>query len=84
VQVGKLGSAKRHDYTPQFAIRLTQKDFGLAFSAARRANLSLPATEAAAGVNATETANGGEDDFSAVVRWMEQQVVAERSLPSAA
>jgi 3-hydroxyisobutyrate dehydrogenase-like beta-hydroxyacid dehydrogenase len=37
VQVGKLGSTKRHDYTPQFPIRLMQKDFGLALSAAARA-----------------------------------------------
>jgi 3-hydroxyisobutyrate dehydrogenase len=84
VQVGKLASTKRHDYTPQFPIRLMQKDFGLALSAARRASLSLPAAEAAAAVNAAETANGGEDDFSAVVRRMEQQVAAQSSLPPAA
>ena len=84
VQVGKLASTKRHDYTPQFPIRLMQKDFGLALSAARRASLSLPAAEAAATVNAAESATGGEEDFSAVVRWMEDQLVAERSLPPAA
>jgi 3-hydroxyisobutyrate dehydrogenase-like beta-hydroxyacid dehydrogenase len=61
-----------------------QKDFGLALAAATRAGLSLPATEAAAGVNAAETANGGEEDFSAVVRRMEQEVAAKRSLPPAA
>jgi 3-hydroxyisobutyrate dehydrogenase-like beta-hydroxyacid dehydrogenase len=84
VQIGKLGSTKRHDYTPQFPIRLMQKDFGLALSAARRANLSLPATEAAATVNAMESATGGEEDFSAVVRWMEEQLVTDNSLPPAA
>lgn len=84
VQVGKLASTKRHDYTPQFPIRLMQKDFGLALSAARRASLSLPAAEAAATVNAAESATGGEEDFSAVVRWMEAQLVAESSLPPAA
>lgn len=84
VQVGKLASTKRHDYTPQFPIRLMQKDFGLALSAARRASLSLPAAEAAATVNAAESATGGEEDFSAVVRWMEDQLVAESSLPPAA
>jgi 3-hydroxyisobutyrate dehydrogenase-like beta-hydroxyacid dehydrogenase len=84
VQVGKLASTKRHDYTPQFPIRLMQKDFGLALSAASRASLSLPAAEAAAAVNAAESANAGEEDFSAVVRWMEEQVAAQSSLPPAA
>jgi 3-hydroxyisobutyrate dehydrogenase len=84
VQAGKLASAKRRDYTPQFPIRLMHKDFGLALGAAMRAGLSLPATEAAAAVNAAEAANGGEEDFSAVVRRMEQEVVAESSLPPAA
>jgi 3-hydroxyisobutyrate dehydrogenase len=84
VQAGKLASTKRHDYTPQFPIRLMKKDFGLALDAAMRAGLSLPATEAAAAVNAAETGNGGEEDFSAVVRRMEQEVAAESSLPPAA
>jgi 3-hydroxyisobutyrate dehydrogenase-like beta-hydroxyacid dehydrogenase len=84
VQVGKLASTKRHDYTPQFPIRLMQKDFGLALSAASRASLSLPATEAAAAVNAAESATGGEEDFSAVVHRMEHQVAAENSVPPAA
>ena len=84
VQAGKLASTKRHDYTPQFPIRLMKKDFGLALSAATRAGLSLPATKAAAAVNAAENANGGEEDFSAVVRRMEQEVAVETSLPPAA
>ena len=84
VQAGKLASTQRHDYTPQFPIRLMHKDFGLALSAAMRAGLSLPAIEAAAAVNAAETANGGEEDFSAVVRRMEEEVAAESTLPPAA
>jgi 3-hydroxyisobutyrate dehydrogenase-like beta-hydroxyacid dehydrogenase len=84
VQVGKLASTKRHDYTPQFPIRLMKKDFALALSAATRAGLSLPATEAAAAINGLETASGAEEDFSAVVRRMERQVAAESSLPPAA
>jgi 3-hydroxyisobutyrate dehydrogenase len=83
VQIAKLASSKRHDYTPQFPIRLMHKDFGLALAGAMRAGLSLPATEAAAAVNAAETANG-EEDFSAVVRRMEQEVAAEISMPPAA
>ena len=44
VQAGKLASTERHDYAPQFPIRLMKKDFSLALSAAMRAGLSLPAT----------------------------------------
>ena len=84
VQAGKLASTQRHDYTPQFPIRLMHKDFGLALSAATHAGLSLPVIEAAAAVNAAEAANGGEEDFSAVVSRMEQEVAAESSLPPAA
>jgi hypothetical protein len=56
----------------------------LIVSAAMRAGLSLPALEAAAAVNAAEAASGGEEDFSAVVRRMEQEVAAESTLPPAA
>lgn len=69
---GKLASAKRNDYTPQFPIRLMRKDFGLILAEAGDLGLSLPATEAAAAINSEEAASGGEEDFSAVVRRMEQ------------
>jgi len=72
VQAAKLASAKAYEYAPQFPIRLMLKDFGLALSAAARADLALPATQAAALVNAAEFRSGGEEDFSAVIRRMEQ------------
>jgi 3-hydroxyisobutyrate dehydrogenase-like beta-hydroxyacid dehydrogenase len=69
---GKLVSAKRGDYTPQFPIRLMRKDFGLILNEAERVGLSMPATQAAAAINAEEAASGGEEDFSAVIRRMER------------
>lgn len=72
--VGKLATAKRQDYTPQFPVRLMHKDFGLVLSAAAKVNLAMPATEAAAAVNEVEASSGGEEDFSAVIRRMEQKV----------
>jgi 3-hydroxyisobutyrate dehydrogenase-like beta-hydroxyacid dehydrogenase len=72
--IGKVASAKRADYTPQFPIRLMQKDFALILSEAARLKLRMPATEAAAPVNTAEAATGGEEDFSAVVRHMEEQL----------
>lgn len=77
VQTAKLASAKAHEFAPQFPIRLMRKDFGLALRAAARAGLALPATEAAAVVNAVESGSGGEEDFSAVIRHMEQAAGAE-------
>ncbi len=71
--VGKLATAKRNDYTPQFPVRLMRKDFELILNAAKRRDVSMPATKAAADVNFAEAASGSEEDFSAVIRRMEQQ-----------
>jgi 3-hydroxyisobutyrate dehydrogenase-like beta-hydroxyacid dehydrogenase len=74
---GKLASAKRNDYAPQFPIRLMRKDFELVLTAAAQCGLSMPATEAAAVVNSAESAAGVEEDFSAVIRRMEKEVTVE-------
>src|SRR5437868_2517273 len=79
---GKLATAKNGDYSPQFPIRLMRKDFGLALSAAEQSALSMPATEAAATINAEEAAGNREEDFSAVIRWMEE-TRQEHALPAA-
>jgi 3-hydroxyisobutyrate dehydrogenase len=81
---GKLATAKRNDYAPQFPIRLMSKDFGLILTAAAQRGLSMPTTEAAAVVNSVEAETGGEEDFSAVIRRMEQQVGLEHALPPVA
>jgi 3-hydroxyisobutyrate dehydrogenase len=80
---GKLASAQKHDYAPQFPIRLMRKDFGLIVAAAARSGLSMPATEAAAAVNFAEAVRGSEEDFSAVIRRMEQQPVLDKVPPPA-
>lgn len=81
---GKMISAKQHNYSPQFPLRLMHKDFGLILDAAARSGLALPGTEAAASVNAAEAASGGEVDFSAVIRRMEQQAELAPAGPPAA
>jgi 3-hydroxyisobutyrate dehydrogenase-like beta-hydroxyacid dehydrogenase len=81
---GKLVSAKQNDYTPQFPVRLMHKDFQLVLAAAAHAGLDMPATEAAAVINAAEAASGGEEDFSAVIRRMEQQAELALAGPPAA
>jgi 3-hydroxyisobutyrate dehydrogenase-like beta-hydroxyacid dehydrogenase len=70
--LGKLATAKQNDYRAQFPLRLMQKDFGLILSKAAELGVPMPATEAAAESNAAEAARGDEEDFSAVIRLMEQ------------
>jgi 3-hydroxyisobutyrate dehydrogenase-like beta-hydroxyacid dehydrogenase len=82
--VGKLATAKRNNFAPQFPMRLMQKDFELILTAAAHCGLSMPATEAAAVVNSAEAEYAGEEDFSAVIRRMEEQVAVERVLPPVA
>jgi 3-hydroxyisobutyrate dehydrogenase-like beta-hydroxyacid dehydrogenase len=82
--LGKLATAKEHDYSPQFPVRLMHKDFGLILAAAAQHGLSMPVTEAAAAINSAETASGNEEDFSAVIRRMEQQAGVKQVLPPAA
>lgn len=78
--VGKLSSAKLHDYRSQFPLRLMHKDFGLIRAEAAKLGLVMPATEAAAVFNAAEMARGGEEDFSTVIRGMEEQILVEHAV----
>jgi 3-hydroxyisobutyrate dehydrogenase len=72
VQAAKLATAKQNDYAPQFPVRLMDKDFKLILAAAAQQNLWMPATERAAAINSDVAASGTEEDFSAVIRRMEQ------------
>ena len=58
-----------------------RKDFGLILKEAARLGVSMPATEAAAVANSAEAESGREEDFSAVVRYMEQQLRPELTVP---
>jgi len=70
---GKLATARRNDYAPQFPVRLMSKDFALILAEAAQLDVSMPATERAAAVSSAEAATGGDEDFSAVIRRMELQ-----------
>jgi 3-hydroxyisobutyrate dehydrogenase-like beta-hydroxyacid dehydrogenase len=71
--VGKLQRAIMGDYTPQFPLRLMNKDFGLILNLAAAVGAQMPATRAAFEVNALRAAVGNEQDFSAVILQMEEQ-----------
>ena len=68
---GKLAKAARSDYTPQFAIRLMNKDFRLILEMAARIQVPMPVTAAAFQINTAEAADSTEEDFSAVIRLAE-------------
>jgi 3-hydroxyisobutyrate dehydrogenase-like beta-hydroxyacid dehydrogenase len=70
--VGKLARVAINDYTPQFPLRLMNKDFELILQAAAKAHIPMPVTEAAFQVNSEELAHHDGDDFSAVLRRMEE------------
>jgi 3-hydroxyisobutyrate dehydrogenase len=69
--VGKLARAATNDYSPQFPLRLMNKDFQLILAAAAHEHAAMPVTEAAFRVNSDELAHSDEEDFSAVLRRME-------------
>jgi 3-hydroxyisobutyrate dehydrogenase-like beta-hydroxyacid dehydrogenase len=75
--VGKLARIAINNYGPQFPLRLMNKDFQLILKEAAKADVPMPATEAAFSVNSEElaggeTAGGDEKDFSTVMRRMEE------------
>ena len=71
--VGKLERAIKGDYSPQFPVRLMNKDFGLILSLASAVGARMPATDAAFEVNARQLDLGPEQDFSAVILQMEKR-----------
>jgi len=71
--VGKLQRAANNDYSPQFPLRLMNKDFGLILKLADAVGAQMPAASAALEVNAAQLTPGNEQDFSAVILQMEKQ-----------
>src|SRR5712664_3468016 len=70
---GKLQRAMKSDYSPQFPLRLMNKDFRLILNLAVVFVTGTPATETAFEVNEKQSEQGSEQDFSAVILQMEKQ-----------
>jgi 3-hydroxyisobutyrate dehydrogenase-like beta-hydroxyacid dehydrogenase len=77
--VGKLQRAMTGDYSPQFPLRLMNKDFGLILNLAAAVVAQMPATQVAFEINSAEAAQGNEQDFSAVILRMEEQAHLDAS-----
>jgi 3-hydroxyisobutyrate dehydrogenase len=71
--MGKLQRAMNGDYSPQFPLRLMNKDFWLIVNLAAAVGAQMPATVAAFEVNAKQLDQENEQDFSAVILQMEAQ-----------
>jgi 3-hydroxyisobutyrate dehydrogenase-like beta-hydroxyacid dehydrogenase len=71
-QKAKLPNARGQTYPTQFALRLMWKDFGNVLRLAGEQQVPIPATAAAYQVFTIEQRKGIEEDFSAVIRTMEE------------
>jgi 3-hydroxyisobutyrate dehydrogenase-like beta-hydroxyacid dehydrogenase len=71
--VGKLGRAIKNDYSPQFPLRLMNKDLTLILKLAAEVDAEMPATRATLEITAAQSAQGQEQDFSAVILEMEKR-----------
>jgi 3-hydroxyisobutyrate dehydrogenase-like beta-hydroxyacid dehydrogenase len=69
----------KSDYSPQFPLRLMNKDFGLILNLAAAVGAHMPATRAAYGINTMQSEQGKEQDFSAVILQMEKQASLGRT-----
>jgi 3-hydroxyisobutyrate dehydrogenase-like beta-hydroxyacid dehydrogenase len=69
--VGKLGRVSEEDYSPQFPLRLMNKDFRLILETAAELTVPMPATAAAFQINSAELGGESDEDFSIVVELME-------------
>jgi 3-hydroxyisobutyrate dehydrogenase-like beta-hydroxyacid dehydrogenase len=75
-QKSKLENVRDETYPPAFPLRLMFKDYRLILDTAARLPAAMPATTAAAQISGAELARqsaaGRDEDFSSVVRAMEQ------------
>jgi len=79
----KLLRAERDDYSPQFPLKLMNKDFRLILEKAGEIGAPMPVTAAALQINAARTAVNGDEDFSIVINEMERLArVHENSRPA--
>jgi 3-hydroxyisobutyrate dehydrogenase len=72
-QKAKLEYVHRNEYPPTFTLRLMCKDFNLVLARAAEVGAAMPATAAAQQICAAAmNAGEGEEDFAAVVRFIEE------------
>jgi 3-hydroxyisobutyrate dehydrogenase-like beta-hydroxyacid dehydrogenase len=68
----KLENARREEYPAAFPLQHMDKDFGLIAALAEECVVPMPATAVASQISNDERARKSDDDFSAVIRLMEE------------
>ena len=71
-QKSKLANAKSDQYPTLFALSLMHKDLGLVMRQAAEISVAMPATAAAEQMYTVAMAKGRDEDFSAVIRLMQE------------
>jgi 3-hydroxyisobutyrate dehydrogenase-like beta-hydroxyacid dehydrogenase len=71
-QKSKLANVKSEQYPTQFSLSLMRKDLGLVIRQAAEISVSMPATAAAEQMYTVAMAKDSDEDFSAVIRSMQQ------------
>jgi 3-hydroxyisobutyrate dehydrogenase-like beta-hydroxyacid dehydrogenase len=82
--VGKLSRAARNDYNAQFPLALMNKDFRLILHLADDVHALMPATSASCKINNAALAAYPEQDFSVVIKQMEEMSSGEPAKKSSA
>jgi 3-hydroxyisobutyrate dehydrogenase-like beta-hydroxyacid dehydrogenase len=75
--LGKLTKAREHDYRPEFAVSLMNKDFRLILESALAVHAPMPTAEAAFPINNAAFVVRPDYDFSTVIDHMEQLAQVE-------
>jgi len=82
-QKAKLANVKSEQYPTQFALSLQHKDLRLILNEADEISVSMPATAAAHQMYTAALAKGMDEDFSIMIKFMEQLAgVSEEEHPS--
>ena len=68
----KLDNVRKEEYPPNFILPLMFKDFGLVMKQAEALAVPMPSTAAAHQMYAAAMAKGLEDDYSVVIKFMEE------------
>jgi len=71
-QKSKLANVKREQYPTQFALSLQHKDLHLILNEADEVSVSMPATAVALQMYTAALAKGMDEDFSIMIKFMEQ------------
>jgi 3-hydroxyisobutyrate dehydrogenase-like beta-hydroxyacid dehydrogenase len=78
----KLEMAREDEYPEAFSLPNMNKDFGLIIQLAQECMAPIPATAVAAQLSRAELARGRAEDFSAVIRLMEELAGIEGRVPA--